>query len=86
MVAAAARWFDHVPDALTAEVMAQKESFELTVELGQEAEVLEVDCYNLKASLESTDGFCPSIGNLWHDIMDLSGSFSSLNVFGFVEK
>uniref|UniRef100_K4AKD1 RNase H type-1 domain-containing protein n=1 Tax=Setaria italica TaxID=4555 RepID=K4AKD1_SETIT len=50
---------------------------ELAVELGQESVVLEVDCYNLKTSLKSTDGSRSSISGFWRDIMELSRSFSS---------
>uniref|UniRef100_K4A083 RNase H type-1 domain-containing protein n=1 Tax=Setaria italica TaxID=4555 RepID=K4A083_SETIT len=39
--------------------------------------VLEVDCHSLKISLESIDDSCSLIGGLWHDIMELSRSFSS---------
>ena len=32
VIAGAARWFDHVPDALTTEAMAAKEGLELAME------------------------------------------------------
>jgi hypothetical protein len=40
-VAAAAWWFDHLPDALIAKAIAAKEGLELAVELGLQKVVLE---------------------------------------------
>jgi hypothetical protein len=49
---------------------------ELAVELGQENVVLQVDCHSLEISLESMcDSRC-SIGGLWHDVRELTRSFS----------
>lgn len=55
MLAAAIRWFDSVPDALTAEAMAAKEGMKLAVECGLGRIILEV---------ESVDGLRSLIGGL----------------------
>ena len=55
MLAGAARWFDHVPDALTAEAMAAKEGLELAMENGYERVILEVDCSSLTALLADVE-------------------------------
>lgn len=78
--AAAARWFDDVPDALTAEALAAKEGLELAVENGYDKVVLEVDCSGLKMLLSSDDATRSSIGGLCFDITELSRSFSSFRV------
>jgi hypothetical protein len=49
---AAARWFDDVPDVLTAEATAAKEGIDLAVYNGYDRVILEVDCRGLKTMLE----------------------------------
>jgi len=44
VLAAAARWFEDVPDVLTAEALAAKEGLELAAELGYNRVILECDC------------------------------------------
>ena len=80
VMAAATRWFDKVPDALTAEAMAAKEDLELAVECGFEKTILEVDCSALKTVLESVDGVRSLIGGLCFDITALGRSFDAFKV------
>jgi hypothetical protein len=51
VVSAAARWFDGIPDTLTAKASAAKEGLELALELGYDRVILEVDCQGLKTLL-----------------------------------
>jgi hypothetical protein len=78
--AAAARWFDDVPDVLTAETLAAKEGLELAVENGYDRVVLEVDCRSLKSLL--VDRACErlSIGGICSDITELDRSFSDFRI------
>jgi hypothetical protein len=80
VLAAAARWFDSVLDALTAEAMVAKEGMELAVECGFERIVLEVDCSALKMVLKSADGMRSPIGGLCFDITELCRSFDMFRV------
>lgn len=72
---AAARWFDDVPDALTAEALAAKEGLELALENGYSRVVLEVDCSSLKTLIDDGNGIRSSIGGLCFDITELGRSF-----------
>ena len=58
---AAVRWYDDVPDALTAEAMAAKEGLELVVENYHDRVILEVDCQNLKTLLDDHSGLSPPL-------------------------
>lgn len=78
--AGAARWFDDISDALTAEAIAAKEGVELAIELGYDRVLLEVDSKNLKTMLEERSNVKSSIGGLCYDIMELSRSFSEFRV------
>lgn len=78
--AAAARCFDYVPDALTAEAMVAKEGLELAAEVGCDKVILEVDCSSLKNLLEGIDCSRSSIGGLCSDIIELGRGFSAFNV------
>jgi hypothetical protein len=71
VMAAATRWLDSVPDALTAEAMAAKEGLELAVECDFGKAILKVDCSTLKTVLESADGMRSPIGGLCFDITEL---------------
>lgn len=71
----AARWFEDVPDALTAEAMATKEGLELAAHMGFDRVMLEVDCQGLKILLLDGSGVKSSVGGLCFDISDLSRSF-----------
>jgi hypothetical protein len=72
---AAARWFDGVPDALTAEALVVKEGLELALEIGYDCVILEVDCQGLKTLLEDPSSMRSSIGGLCFDITELDRSF-----------
>lgn len=80
VLAAAARWFDDVPDALTAEALAAKEGLELAVENGYDRVILEVDCSSLKNLIEDDSHFRSSIGGFVFDIIELSRSFSAFRI------
>ena len=75
VLAGAARWLDHVPDALTAEAMAAKEGLELALENGYDKVILEVDCSALKSMVDNREGMRSSIGGICFDITELGGSF-----------
>lgn len=68
VLAGAARWFDHVPNVLTAEAMAAKEGLELAMENGYDRVILEVDCNSLVTLLADADGMRSAIGGLCFDI------------------
>jgi hypothetical protein len=76
----AARWYEAVPDALTAKAMATKEGLELAVENGYDQIILEVDCRNLKTLIEDHTGLRSSIGGPCFDITELGRSFSDFRV------
>jgi hypothetical protein len=64
VVSAAARWFDGIPDTLTAKASAAKEGLELALELGYDRVILEVDCQGLKTLLGDPSSMRSSIGGL----------------------
>lgn len=78
--AAAARWLDDVPDALTAEAMAAKEGLELAVEKGYDRVILEVDCRGLKTLLDDRSCLRSLIGGICSDIIELGRSFIEFRV------
>jgi ribonuclease HI len=80
VVSAAARWFDDVPDVLTAEAMAAKEGLELAVENGYDRVILEIDCCGLKNLIEDKAGLRSSIGGLCFDITEIGRSFLDFRV------
>ena len=80
MVGAAARWFDGVPDAITAEALAAREGLELALELGTDRVVLEVDCQGLARLLREPSASRSSIGGLCFDIIELGKSFSDFRI------
>lgn len=78
--AAAARWLDVVPDALTAEATAAKMGLELAVENGYDRVVLEVDCRGLQTLLEDRSSVRSVIGGICFDIIELGRSFVDFKV------
>lgn len=80
VLAGAARWFDHVSDALTAEALAAKEGLELAMEMGYEKVILEVDCSNLKALLAGAEGMRSSVGGICFDITELGRNFIEFKI------
>jgi hypothetical protein len=80
VLAAATRWFDSVPDALTAEAMAAKAGMKLAAECGLGRIILEVDCNALKMVLESVDGLRSLIGGFCFNITKVGRSFDSLEL------
>lgn len=78
--AAAARWFDGVPNALTAEALAAREGLELAVELGFDRVILEVNSQGLVNLLKDPAAIRSSIGGLCFDISELGKSFSDFVV------
>jgi len=64
VIGGAARWFDDVSDAMTAEALAAKEGLELAAELGLNKILLEVDCQALsnwgRSRLHPLLGVCAS--------------------------
>ena len=79
VIGGVARWFDDVPDALTAEALAAKEGLELAAELGLNKILLEVDCQALSNFLQGPQPFTSSIGGLCFDILELGKSFPSFS-------
>ena len=80
MIGAAARWFDDVDSALSAEALAAREGLELALELGLDKVVLEVDCQGLVHLLHDPEAVYSSIGSLCLDIIELGKSFSEFFV------
>lgn len=78
--AAAARWMERVPDALTAEALAAKEALELAMEVGCDRVILEVNCAELKVILEDSEGFKSCIAGICFDITELARSFVDFKV------
>jgi ribonuclease HI len=78
--AAAERWFEDVPDALTAEALAAKEGLELALEIGYDSVILEVDCQCLRTLLKDPASMRSSIGGLCLDIKELGRSFIDFRV------
>jgi hypothetical protein len=78
--AAAARWYDDVPDVLTAEAMAAKERLELAAEIGYDRIILEIDCRGLKPLIEDDARLRSSIGGLYFDITEIGRSFVDFRV------
>ena len=78
--AAAARWLDDVPDALTAEAVTTMEGLELLAENGYDKAVLEVDCSGLKTLLDGDDGMRSAIGGICFDIIELGRGFVDFRV------
>jgi len=75
-----ARWFEDVPDVLTAEAMAAREGLELAVELGLDRVMLEVDCQELSKLLLSQHASTSHIGGLCFDILELGKVFSEFKI------
>ena len=80
VVSAAARWFDDVSNALTAEAMVAKEGLELAVENGYDRVILEIDCCGLKTLIENRTGLRSSIGGLCFDTTEIRRSFVDFRV------
>lgn len=80
MQAAAARWLDDVPDALTAEAMAAKEGLELAVENGYDRVILEFDCRGLQILLEDHSSVRSFVGGLCFDITELGRGFADFRI------
>jgi ribonuclease HI len=80
VIGGSARWFDDVPDALTAEAIAAKEGLELAAELGLEKVCLEVDCQGLSNLLQSPNSSISYVGGLCFDIIELSKSFREFKI------
>jgi hypothetical protein len=64
-------WFDHMPDALTAEAMAAKEGLKLVLENSYDKLILEVD---------SREGMRSSVGGVCFDITELGRSFCEFKI------
>ena len=80
VVGGSARWFEDVPDVLTAEAMAAREGLELAVELGLDRVMLEVDCQELSKLLLSQHASTSHIGGLCFDILELGKVFSEFKI------
>jgi hypothetical protein len=77
---AAARWFDDVESALSAESLAAREGLELAIELGLDKVILEVDCQGLARFLQDPNSVYFTIGSLCLDIIELGKCFSDFQV------
>jgi hypothetical protein len=80
LIAAAARWFDDVADALMAEALAAKEGLELAAEVGCDNVILEVDSSELKMLLDSDSYLSSAVGGICSDIRGLSNAFSGFKI------
>jgi ribonuclease HI len=80
LIAAGARWLDHVADPLSAETIAMKEALELTVEVGADQVIMETDCAVLKTLLDTENYRRSPVSSLCHDILELSRGFSKFKL------
>ena len=80
VLAAAARWLDDVPDALTAEALAAKEGRELAAELGYQRVILESDCQSLRSLLRDPSSRRSVIGGPCFDITELGRELDEFRV------
>lgn len=77
---AEARWYDHLPCALTAEAIAARDGLLLASVKGCARVVLELDNLALVESLNSPTADRSSVAGSWHDIQELGRSFTSFSV------
>jgi hypothetical protein len=77
---AASKFYDHIPDVLTAEALAARDDIQLARVCGYEKVVLEADNLALVNLLRSATADQSVIAGLWHEISDLSNSFNSFLV------
>ena len=75
LLAAMAKSYRHVPDALTAEAMAARDGLVFSGTHGFEKVHLEVDNLTLVNLLQSDRGDLSIVSSLWREIRELSRSF-----------
>jgi hypothetical protein len=81
MVGASANFYNHIPDVLTAEAVAARDSL-LLARAGGHAKVYNLPLVNL---LRSLDGERSPIAGIWHEIRELSRVFTSFDI-SFVNR
>ncbi|TVU02695.1 hypothetical protein EJB05_51796, partial [Eragrostis curvula] len=79
------RWLENLADAVTAEAMAVREGLLRAVALGCDKVILEIDNISLANSIQSGEPDRSAIFGLWHEIQELSRSFSSFAI-SFVRR
>lgn len=84
LLMAAAKRYSHVPDALMAEALAERDGL-LLAQMGGYAAILELDNLALVNLLRSVAGERSEIAGLWQEIRELSMVFNSFSV-SFVKR
>ena len=77
VLAAATHAYSNVANVLMAEAMAVRDGVLLAIEQGEMRVILETDNATLVTLLHSDDGIRSTIAGVWHEIRELSLSFSS---------
>jgi ribonuclease HI len=85
LLMAAAKNYAHIPDALTAEALAARDGILLALSGGFDKVILELDNLTLVNFLRSVASERSKIAGLWHEISELSKSFSSFKI-SFVKR
>jgi hypothetical protein len=85
MVGASANFYNHIPDVLTAEAVAARDSLLLARAGGHAKVLLEIDNLPLVNLLRSLDGERSPIAGIWHEIRELSRVFTSFDI-SFVNR
>jgi ribonuclease HI len=80
VVAAQARWYGPMQEALVAEAAAARDGLELARQLGMAKIIFECDNSVLVSALKSTSRVRSIIAGLCHDIQELGKMFSSFKV------
>jgi ribonuclease HI len=85
-LAAAAKLYDHVADALTGEFLAARDGLELARQRGYHRIILESDSQTLVNMMRDGADYGRSVVfGLWQELQELGRSFVSLN-FSFVRR
>ncbi|KAF8754851.1 hypothetical protein HU200_011388 [Digitaria exilis] len=85
VIAASSKFYEHVPDVLTAEAIAARDGVLLARACGHEKIVLEMDNLALVNFLRSDTGERSSIAGLWHEIREIGREFD-LFLISFVNR
>jgi ribonuclease HI len=85
MLQAQAKWYDHIEDALWAEALAMQDGIVLAKANGVPKIIVESDNTSVVHMMSSSEGARSSFVSFWHDVHELSRSFSSIS-FNFVRQ
>jgi hypothetical protein len=77
ILAAAAHYYSNIADVLMAEALAARNGVLLAIEQGAMKVILETDNTTMVTLLRSDDGIRSTICGVWHEIRELSLSFTA---------